>query len=58
MPSTAYDYTVSGCKASTSGAHAIQWIAVPAMTYDGSFTAGYDAHERGFCWDCDQRFTR
>lgn len=55
---TTYGRTASGCEYSIDGMHTVEWLTVPAMTYDGSFMAGYDAHERGFCWDCDQRFMR
>lgn len=45
---------------STNGTHDIEWMPVPASHFNlaagESFTV--PACERGFCWSCDERFTR
>lgn len=43
------------CPASTDGTHAIEWLQVPAQSHNGIEVA--PPHRRGFCWNCDQRFT-
>ena len=44
------------CPLATSGKHDIEWMTVPAMYWNGELSA--PEHERGFCWTCDERFTR
>ena len=49
------------CPATTDGEHGIEWMDVPPMTWvGGSDFGGQDAPamQRGFCWECDERFTR
>jgi hypothetical protein len=47
---------MSTCPAATNGQHDIEWVTVPARVHNGQ--AASPEHERGFCWFCDERFTR
>lgn len=44
------------CPAATNGQHDIQWHSVPARVHNGQEL--WPAHERGFCWNCNEHFTR
>lgn len=60
MAMTTIDTTRTGCPATVNGSHNIEWVEVPPMVWvGGSDFGGQDvpAMRRGFCWDCDERFT-
>lgn len=44
------------CTLAADGKHAIHWMKVPARRHNGSVVT--PAHQRGFCWNCDEHFTR
>ena len=44
------------CSASTSGSHDIEWVRSPAHLHNGSEVI--PEMERGFCWYCNEFFTR
>ena len=49
------------CPMAVSGEHEIEWLDVPGAEWvGGSDFGGRDVppHKRGFCWLCDQRFTK
>jgi hypothetical protein len=52
---------MTGCTETTDGFHQIDWMDVPAQTWNagssGEFEA-YGAHQRGQCQACEQTFSR
>ena len=44
------------CTAAISKEHDVKWMPVPARYHNGEETI--PAHERGFCWNCNEHFAR
>lgn len=44
------------CPTAANGQHSMKWLTVPVRLHNGEEIA--PAHERGFCWNCDEHFTR
>lgn len=47
--------TYGECPVMLDGRHAIEWIIRPAAFHNGEQISGDE--RRGFCWNCDERFT-
>ena len=47
------------CPAMIDAPHDVEWMIVPASIHDADGTIHRtDSYERGFCWNCDEQFTR